>query len=166
MDHRAALVEHSLTVLDEIKDRTPGKEVEEWLNRAFGPGSATYWNLAAAITRGVEDGWAAGVEVTGPHYRRSLVIEPSERTHFFSVNAVYMNSHELMRGQRHMHPYGEINLVIPLSPRAELAGPLGWRGCGWTVPGPGSHHVPEVRGGALIALFYLPAGRISYDVEL
>lgn len=32
-----------------------------------------------------------------------------------------------------------------------------------TAPDPVSRHYPEVRGGAVIALFYLPAGRISYD---
>jgi Domain of unknown function (DUF4863) len=41
----------------------------------------------------------------------------------------------------------------------------GWQGPGWTAPGPGSRHYPEVKGGALIALFYLPAGRISYDFK-
>ena len=30
---------------------------------------------------------------------------------------------------------------------------------GWTSPGPGTHHYPLVRGGALVALFFLPAGR-------
>lgn len=39
----------------------------------------------------------------------------------------------------------------------------GWQGAGWTSPGPGTHHYPEVRGGRLVALFFLPAGRISYD---
>ena len=164
MDHRTALVHHSLTVLDEIKDRTPGSEVEEWLNRAYGPGSATYWNLAAAITRGVEDGWAAEDEVTGPHYRRGMILEPTALTHYFSLHAMYVNSHEPMLGQRHLHPYGEISLVVPISPGAKLAGPLGWRGCGWIVQGPGSRHAAEVKGGALIALVYLPAGRVAYDI--
>ena len=41
-------------------------------------------------------------------------------------------------------------------------GMSGWQGAGWTSPGPGTHHYPEVRGGVLVALFFLPAGRISY----
>ena len=32
------------------------------------------------------------------------------------------------------------------------------------APDPGSHHYPESKGGAVIALFFLPAGRISYDI--
>jgi hypothetical protein len=61
------------------------------------------------------------------------------------------------------HPYGELNLVAPIDERALLKGLQGWQGAGWTAPDPGSRHFPEVRGGALIGLFYLPAGRISYD---
>ena len=34
-----------------------------------------------------------------------------------------------------------------------------------TSPAPGTHHYPEVQGGALVALFFLPAGRISYDAR-
>jgi hypothetical protein len=62
----------------------------------------------------------------------------------------------------HQHPYGEINCVIQLTPGAELKGMSGWQGEGWTSPGPGTHHYPQVRKGALVALFFLPAGRISY----
>jgi hypothetical protein len=71
----------------------------------------------------------------------------------------------VFRGDYHLHPYGEFNLVVPLEPTAELMGPLGWRHAGWTAPAPGSHHYPEARGGALIAFFFLPSGRISYDIE-
>ena len=49
---------------------------------------------------------------------------------------------------------------------AQLMGLQGWQGPGWTAPDPGSRHYPEVKGGALIALFYLPAGRISYDFKM
>jgi hypothetical protein len=65
-------------------------------------------------------------------------------------------------GQFHIHPYGEINAVIPLDDTAELKGMVDWQGAGWTSPEPGSRHFPEVRGGRCIALFFLPAGRIAY----
>jgi hypothetical protein len=68
-------------------------------------------------------------------------------------------------GQYHSHPYGEINCVVQVGKTAELKGMQGWQGAGWTSPGPGTHHYPEVRGGALIALFFLPAGRISYRAK-
>jgi hypothetical protein len=91
-----------------------------------------------------------------------------------------MDSQELYRGNYHSHPYGEINCVIPLNETAQLKGMSGWQGAGWTSPGAGTHHYPEVsvqvridryfvlthhnkvRGGAVVALYFLPAGRISF----
>lgn len=158
------LIDRSVPFLDEVRNRTAGEELENWLNTKYGPGSAVYDDLARLITAGVRAGWAANIEVDGPKYRRSRIAEPCEILHYFSVTAVYMDSVPPYRGQYHQHPYGELNLVVPLDAGAKLMGPRGWCGPGWTAPGPGSQHYPEVQGGALIALFYLPAGRISYDI--
>ena len=155
---------------------TPGAAMERWLNDKYGEGSSLYQDLSHFIKTGVEEGWAANQEVDGLDYRRSRILEPSSETFQFSITAVYMNSkapmrfkddenHDVLRGQFHGHPYGEINLVVPLDKGAELKGLQGWQGPGWTAPDPGSRHYPEVRGGAVIALFYLPAGRISYDFK-
>lgn len=170
---RDALIAASLPFLEEIKDRTAGTDVERWLNAVHGPGSALYERLAELVRRGVRDGWAANVEVGGPRYRRSRIAEPTAETLHFSITAVYMDStgntqrnpDDSLRGDYHAHPYGEFNMVVPLDEGAALAGPNGWCEGGWTAPPPGSHHYPEARGGAVIALFYLPAGRISYAVQ-
>jgi len=170
---RSALIERSLPFLEQIKNMTAGTAVEQWLNREHGPGSALYEDLSRLVRAGVSDGWAANIEVGGPRYRRSRLCEPRAATHHFSITAVYMDStgnsqHNpggSFRGQYHAHPYGEFNMVVPLIDGAELAGPNGWCGQGWTAPAPGSHHYPEARGGAVIALFFLPAGRISYDIK-
>ena len=167
---REALIARSLPFLDEVKDMTAGTEVERWLNAKYGPGSELYQTLARLVARGVEDGWAANIEIGGPEYRRSRIAEPSERTLHFSITAVYMDStgnrqghpDQRLQGQYHGHPYGEFNMVVPLTPGAALNGPNGWCAGGWTAPAPGSQHYPETRGGAVIALFFLPAGRISY----
>jgi hypothetical protein len=158
------LIDRSVPFLEEVKNRTAGGDLETWLNERYAPGTPVYDDLARMITEGVRDGWAATDELDGPHYRRGRLAAPEDVLNYFSITAVYMESQEPFRGQYHQHPYGEINLVVPLTPGAQLMGPQGWRGAGWTAPGPGSHHYPEVRGGALIALFYLPAGRISYDI--
>jgi hypothetical protein len=158
------LIDRSIPFLEEVKNRTAGGELEAWLNENYGPGTPLFEDLSRMITEGVRDGWAATIEVDGPNYRRSRLADPSDVLNYFSITAVYMNSVEPYRGEYHQHPYGELNLVVPLDPEAKLAGPNGWSGPGWTAPGPGSHHYPEVKGGALIALFYLPAGRISYDI--
>ncbi|MFI5610267.1 DUF4863 family protein [Amycolatopsis sp. NPDC051903] len=160
------LIERSIPFINEVKNRTAGVELETWLNQHRGPGSELWDDLARIIKDGVADGWAANVEVDGPNYRRSRIIEPSERLSWFSITAVYLNSVPLFCGEYHQHPYGEINMVVPLDEGALLRGPRGWQGPGWTSPEPGSHHYPEVVGGSLIALFYLPAGRISYDITV
>lgn len=164
MTDRELLLERSSALLDEIRDMTPGAAAEAWLNRRYGPGSELYDTLARLITAGVEEGWAANTEVAGRRYRRSRLCEPNADTRFFSVTAVYMDSRDVFRGDYHGHPYGEFNMIVPLDEDAVMAGPNGWCGAGWTAPAPGSHHYPEVKGGAVIALFFLPAGRISYDV--
>ncbi|WGY01783.1 DUF4863 family protein [Nocardioides sp. QY071] len=158
------LIDASIPFLNALKNRTAGEDLERWLNQTHGPGSEFYDRVASLVTEGVRDGWAANIEIDGPHYRRSRLAEPSAELNYFSITAVYMDSVEPFRGQYHQHPYGELNLVVALDEGAELAGPRGWCGGGWTAPDPASHHYPEVRGGAVIALFYLPAGRISYDI--
>jgi hypothetical protein len=176
MDARERLIERSIPFLAEVKDMTPGAEMERWLNATYGPNSELYTDLSSLIKIGVDEGWAANQEVEGPNYRRSRILEPRPETFHFSITAVYMNSNDarrfkdeddadLLRGQYHGHPYGELNLVVPLTEGAQLRGLQGWQGAGWTAPHPGSKHYPEVRRGAVIALFYLPAGRISYDVN-
>ncbi|KAJ7154800.1 hypothetical protein C8R46DRAFT_1118452 [Mycena filopes] len=130
------LVEVSARFLAEIADLTPGKSLEAKLNRDYGPSSETYQQDQI---------------FTGQVSQYKLYIHTYERTQ-----------------QYHAHPYGEINCSIPVpgtGPNPELEGMDGfWVGSGWTSPGPGSHHFPRARGGGLIALFFLPAGRISYKV--
>jgi hypothetical protein len=176
LQHRDELIRKSIAFLAIVKDMTPGAQMERWLNTEFGPQSETYRELARLIRLGVAEGWAANQEVDGPSYRRSRIQEPTTETFHFSITAVYMDSKDprafkdthdddVLRGQYHGHPYGELNMVIPVDTGAELKGLQGWQGPGWTAPDPGSRHYPEVKGGALIALFYLPAGRISYDFQ-
>lgn len=161
--------------------RTPGKDLEEYLNSNYGPGNPIYEDICSLTRTGVEEGWAANIEIDGAHYRRSKIALPREDTRFFSITTVYMESDEEFAGQYHSHPYGEINCVVQIDKSSELMGMQGWQGAGWTSPGPGTHQYvrlethmnrlltvqsyPQVRGGALIALFFLPAGRISYNAK-
>lgn len=173
MTDQEELIATSLPFLEQIKNMTAGSEVERWLNATHGPGSKLYERLAALVKAGVRDGWAANVEIRGARYRRSRISEATPQTMGFSITAVYMDStgndqgnpEGSFRGDYHAHPYGEFNMVVPLNDGAALAGPNGWCYGGWTAPPPGSHHYPEAKGGAVIALFYLPAGRISYDIQ-
>ncbi len=167
------LVARLIPFLQEVKDMTTSTETEQWLNTKHGVESELYKDLARLITLGVKEGWAADAEIAGPRYRRSRVSGPCEETFFFSATAVLLDSTEntqnnpegSFRAGHHSHPYGEINLVVPLNEGAALAGPNGWCYGGWTAPAPGSHHFPEVKGGAVISLTFLPAGRIAFDVK-
>ena len=161
-----------IPLLQAVKDMTTGTDVERWLNTTYGVDSALYQDLSQRIIQGVQEGWAADIEVAGPRYRRSPIVAPSAETFFFSAMAVLLDSTDntqnnpegSLRANYHLHPYGEINLVVPLNEGAALAGPDGWCYGGWTAPAPGSHHYPEVKGGAVISLTFLPAGRISFDI--
>ena len=167
------LIARCLPFLEEVKDITTSPEIEQWLNTKYGVDSELYQDLARLITQGVKEGWAADVEIAGPRYRRARLLAPSAETFYFSITAVLMDSTEntqknpenSFRGDYHSHPYGEFNLVVALNEGAALMGPSGWCYGGWTAPEPGSHHYPEAKGGAVIALFFLPAGRIAYDME-
>ena len=162
-----------IPLLQEVKDMTTSTEVEQWLNTKYGVESKLYTELARLITLGVQVGWAADTEVAGLRYRRSQVGVPCADTFFFSITAVLLDSTDntqnnpgsSFRAGYHLHPYGEFNLVVPLTEGAALAGPNGWCYGGWTAPAPGSHHFPEVKGGAVISLTFLPAGRIAFDVK-
>ena len=145
--------------------RTPGHVLEERLNKDYGPGNAYYEDFCSLIRQGLDEGWVAETEVDGPNYRRGRIALPTSESRFFSITTVYMNSEEEYSGQYHAHPYGEINCVVQVDKTAELKGMQGWQAAGWTSPGPGTHHYPQVRKGALVALFFLPAGRISYQFK-
>ena len=120
MGSREELIERSVPFLQEVKDMTPGADMEKWLNEKYGENSELYQDLSRLIKTGVAEGWAANQEIDGPNYRRSRIVEPSPTTFQFSITAVYMNSknpqrfkdedgNEILRGQYHGHPYGEIN---------------------------------------------------------
>ncbi|WP_266180415.1 DUF4863 family protein [Dyella humicola] len=162
-----------IPVLQEVKDMTTSTEVEQWLNSTYGVESELYKDLARLVSLGLKEGWVADVEIAGSRYRRAQLAAPSAETFFFSITGVLMDStdnsqgnpEDSFRGGYHSHPYGEINLVVPLNEGAALAGPNGWCYGGWTTPVPGSHHFPEVKGGAVISIAFLPAGRIAFDVN-
>lgn len=120
--------------------RTPGKDLEAYLNKNYGPGTPIYEDLCSLTRQGLEEGWVANTAIDGPHYRRSKISLPKEETRFFSITAVYVDSQQgEFSGQHHSHPYGEINCVVQIDEGSELKGMQGWQGAGWTSPGPGTH---------------------------
>lgn len=131
------------------------------LNAEHGPGSSTYEALAAACRQGVAEGWMCQREAGGIRYGR--VVKPGSQTHGFSVDVVDMNE---VVGPHHVHPQGEIDLVMPLADGDALAagGSARFDGqpAGWKVYPPGSGHRPTVSGGRALVLYLLPEGAIEF----
>ena len=125
-----------------------------WLNAEHGAGSAVFSALKASCEAGVAAGWLANREGGGIRYGR--IFKPAEDLQGFSVDVVDMSS---IAGPRHVHPQGEIDLVMPLDPQARFDG----HGAGWVVYGPGSAHAPTVTGGRALVLYLLPAGQIQFS---
>ncbi len=72
----------------------------------------------------------------------------------FSVDAVLMD----VPGPKHRHGNGEIDLCITTKGAPQFDG----HPAGWVVYGKGSVHVPTVRGGEMVILYFLPGGAIEF----
>ncbi|MCM5682781.1 DUF4863 family protein [Schlegelella sp. S2-27] len=127
--------------------------LQAWLNQTHGPGSDWFQQMQATCEAGVREGWLCKHEADGIRYGR--VIRPSLETYGFSVDVVDMDD---VAGPHHIHPTGEVDLIMPLAPDARFDGsPAGWK-----VYPPGSAHRPTVRQGRALVLYLLPEGRIEF----
>ena len=136
-----------------IAGRPLDAELDAWLNKEHGCGSATYEALKASCRAGVAEGWLCEREGGGIRYGR--IFKPSADLHGFSVDVVDMTD---IAGPHHMHPNGEIDLVMPLEGDALFDG----RPAGWLVLPPGSAHCPTVSAGRALVLYLLPDGQIKF----
>lgn len=130
--------------------------LDAWLNAECGPGSTTYRELEASCRAGVAEGWLCQREGGGIRYGR--IFKPAEDLHGFSVDVVDMAD---VAGPHHVHPEGEIDLVMPVDGDARFDG----RPAGWVVMPPGSAHRPTVSQGRALVLYLLPQGRIDFTRE-
>ncbi len=128
-------------------------ELDAWLNTHHGAESQTYRQLKQACLSGVEEGWLCDREGGGIRYGR--IFKPAEDLHGFSVDVVDMKD---TAGPHHVHPHGEIDLIMPLDEAAQFDG----RPAGWLVCPPGSAHQPTVSGGRALVLYLLPQGSIEF----
>jgi len=127
--------------------------LDAWLNAECGADSATYRALKASCERGVAEGWLCEREGGGIRYGR--IFKPAPDLHGFSVDVVDMRD---IAGPHHVHPHGEIDLIMPVDGDARFDG----RPAGWLVCPPGSAHRPTVTGGRALVLYLLPDGRIDF----
>jgi hypothetical protein len=128
-------------------------DLQEWLNSEHGASSASFGRLRQACLDGVAEGWLCNREHAGIRYGR--VVKPADDTARFSVDVVDM---DCIAGGHHLHPTGEIDLVMPIDTLARFDG----HGAGWCVYPAGSAHTPTVTGGRALVLYLLPEGQIQF----
>ena len=127
--------------------------LDAWLNTEHGAGSATYARLKLVCEAGVAEGWLCSRAGGGIRYGR--IFKPTPVLHGFSVDVVDMQD---IAGPHHLHPNGEIDLIMPIAGDALFDG----RPAGWMVCAPGRAHSPTVTQGRALVLYLLPDGRIEF----
>lgn len=137
----------------QLEGRPLDRELQDWLNSEHGTNSPTFAALQEACRAGVDQGWLCNREGGGIKYGR--IFKAESALHGFSVDVVDMNDVE---GPHHVHPQGEIDLVMPVSGDPRFDG----QPAGWLVCPPGSAHSPTVTGGRALVLYLLPQGAIRF----
>lgn len=141
------------TLSRRIEGKALDERLETELNAAYPPEGPVFRELFAACRDGIAAGWMCNREAGGIRYGR--VVKPGAATHGFSVDVVEMSD---VRGPRHRHPHGEIDMIMPLTDGARFDG----RGAGWLVYPPDSAHSPTVSDGKALVLYLLPQGAIEF----
>ncbi|HOV05072.1 MAG TPA: DUF4863 family protein [Kaistiaceae bacterium] len=87
--------------------------------------------------------------------RYGRIFKAADDLQRFSVDVVDMHD---VAGPHHVHPQGEIDLILPIDAGATFDG----RPAGWCVYPAGSAHRPTVGGGRALVLYLLPQGAIQF----
>jgi len=99
-------------------------------------------DVGVLVLTGEGDAWSAGMDLK----------EYFRETEAQGLPGVRQSQREAYAWWERLRNYQKVTIAMV----------NGWCFGGWTAPSPGSHHYPEAKGGAVIALFFLPSGRISY----
>lgn len=106
--------------------------------------------IRALTVNGYERGWLLDKEVGNVKFGRV-----TKDLHGFSIDAVLLDH---TSGPAHRHPRGEVDLLFGMEGTPEFDGhPIGW-----AVYPPGSEHVPGVRDGVMLILYFLPGAEIDW----
>jgi len=148
-----SFVAHIAVVTAAIGAEDLGPALEQRLNARFPAGGEWFERAVALCREGVRHGWLCAREAGGIKFGRAL--GAGAPTHGLSIDVVEMDD---VVGPHHVHPQGEIDLVMPLDDVARFDG----RSAGWTVYPPGSAHAPTVSRGRALVLYLLPGGAIEF----
>jgi hypothetical protein len=149
--------QHFRALIAELTSQIAGRsldvDLDRWLNEQHGVGTSSYESIKQACVDAVAEGWMCDREGGGIRYGR--VLKAADDLHRFSVDVVDMKD---VVGPHHLHPQGEIDLIMPLEGEARFDG----RPAGWCVYPPGSSHRPTVAQGRALVLYLLPEGQIEF----
>lgn len=141
------------SITTQINVRPIDNTLELWLNTHAGPHSEVYQALKASCLEGVSQAWLCNREGGGIKYGR--VFKASDDLDGFSVDVVDMAN---IAGPHHVHPRGEIDLIMPIEGEALFDG----HPAGWKVYPEQSAHQPTVSLGRALILYLLPLGEIEF----
>ncbi len=136
-----------------VGDRPLDDGLAAWLAATWPPTGAAFRRIAELIEIGDAEGWICPRQGGGIRYGR--VVKPGAEAGHFSVDVVLMES---LRGPHHVHPKGEIGMIMSVVAEPTFDG----HPEGWYVYGPGSAHHPTVTDGSAYVLYLLPDGAIEF----
>jgi hypothetical protein len=144
-------------ILGGIAKSIAGKPVDEslasFLNATYPADGEVFKSVETLCRDGEAAGWVCSREHGGIKFGR--IVKQGGSCGPFSVDVVRMNN---VKGPHHVHPNGEIGMIMPISGDAKFDGfPRGWY-----VDPPGSDHWPTVEGGDAYVLYLLPEGAIQF----
>lgn len=140
-------------IAEAIGDKPVDSALAAFLNDTFDEAGETFKAVETLCHSGEEEGWICEREMGGIKFGR--VVKPGGVAGKFSVDVVRMKD---VKGPHHVHPAGEIGMIIPIAGDPNFDG----MGRGWYVDPPGSDHWPTVEGGEAYVLYLLPDGAIEF----
>jgi len=135
-------------------DLTNPAACEGALQAAFPPSSPAIAEIRTAALAALEAGTICQRGEAGMKFSR--VVKPEQDAAGCSIDAVFMTD---ASGPVHTHTKGEVCLCIPTQGAPTFEG----RGDTWIVMHAGSRHVPTVRGGSMLILYWWPDGAVAWS---
>ena len=109
--------------------------------------------LSQMLLAGRDAGWLTPKRATDT-LTFGRVAKPGPATHGHSLDAVDMSG----AGAAHTHPNGEVSFCVATEGDPRFCG----HPAGWVAVAPGSGHIPEVTGGRMVIVYFLPEGAMVW----
>jgi hypothetical protein len=149
--------EHALSLLQPLARRISQLDLNDaasaanTLNTALPIGSLD--EVYQALKVGQAEGWLTPKQAT-PTLKFGRLCRSGPAMFGHSVDVVDMAG----AGAAHTHPNGEVSLCWAEEGQPNFCG----EPAGWVVVPPGSRHVPDVTGGRMLIVYFLPDGAMTW----